>query len=93
VSYGLQHVEDDGPVPCRFCGRPAAGPCASCGALVCGDCCTLTKSSAKVWAVCLDCDRKGGASLGGKWGGLMLWLGGILAVLLGAVALLAWLSG
>jgi hypothetical protein len=33
---------------------------------------------ANTWAICLDCDRKKGRSLGGAWGGLGLWLVGWL---------------
>jgi hypothetical protein len=60
--------------------------------MVCGNCCTLTESSAKVWAICLECDRKKGRSLVGAWVRLLMWLMvpiGVLAVL---TALLAWLS-
>jgi hypothetical protein len=92
VSGGLQHVEDDGPAPCRFCGQPAAGPCARCHALVCGDCCTLTTSTAKVWAICVACDRQGGGTLRSQWLGVAGWLGGVLLVLLLAVLALGLLG-
>ena len=92
MSGGLQHVEDDGPLSCRYCSRPAAGPCARCGALVCGDCCTLTTRSAKVWAVCVRCDEQGGGELGSRWTGLLLWLGGILAGLFLLVLLAGYLG-
>ena len=88
----LQHSGDDGPERCSFCAREAAGPCASCHRPVCGECCTLTEGGVKVWAVCLECDRKKGRSLGGAWGGLLAWLGGILAVLAAATALMGWLA-
>jgi hypothetical protein len=58
---------------------------------VCGDCCTLTEGGAQKWAICLDCDRKGGRSLRGAWGRLVLWLLAILALLAAVIALLEWL--
>lgn len=45
-----------------------------------------------MWAVCLDCDRKGGRSLAGAWMGFGAFFLLILLALAGAVALLAWLS-
>jgi hypothetical protein len=48
--------------------------------MVCGDCCTLTEGGTRVWAVCLDCDRKKGRSLTSAWRGFGLWL---FALLLG----------
>ncbi len=89
----LQHVDDDGPARCSFCPREAAGPCASCARPVCGDCCTLTEGGVRVWAVCLECDRKKGRSLAGAWSGLLVWLVGILVVLGAATALMGWLAG
>ncbi|HVH43925.1 MAG TPA: hypothetical protein VM925_16340 [Labilithrix sp.] len=88
----LQTVGDDGPERCAFCGADAAGPCASCRRSVCGDCCTLTEGGAQTWAICLDCDRRKGRSLGGAWRGLGIWLIGILIALAAIVALLEWLS-
>lgn len=88
----LQRVGDDGPLRCSFCSNDAAGPCASCEAPVCGDCCTLTEGGAKTWAICLDCDRKKGRSLGRAWGSFGTFLIGILVVLAAAVAIMAWLS-
>lgn len=93
VSGGLQEVSDDGPIRCTYCGNDAAGPCARCRAPVCGDCCTLTEGGARTWAVCLDCDRKGGKSLSGAWGGLLRFVLGILAVLALAVLLLSRCQG
>ena len=90
---GLQHVQDDGPPPCRLCGAPSAGPCARCGKLVCADCCTLTKNSAKVWAVCLGCEGAAETEVAGRWGGLLLWLGGILLVMLVIVICLGAVAG
>jgi hypothetical protein len=92
MSGVLQTTHDDGPERCAFCGAEAAGPCASCGRSVCGDCCTLTEGGARTWAICLDCDRKKGRSLGGAWRGLGTWLVGILAVLAAIVALIEWLD-
>lgn len=93
MSGQLQLVSDDSPTRCSFCSNEAAGPCASCGRPVCGDCCTLTESSVRTWAICLECDRKKGRSLGGAWSGFLMFLIAILGVLAAAVALLAWLSG
>jgi hypothetical protein len=92
MSGQLQHVDDDGPTRCAFCPQPAAGPCASCDRPVCGDCCTLTEGGVRVWAVCLECDRKKGRSLSGAWGGLVVWLVGILVVLAAATALMGWIA-
>jgi hypothetical protein len=92
VSGQLRLVSDDGPERCSFCPRDAAGPCASCARPVCGECCTLTEGGVKVWAICLECDRKKGRSLDSAWGGFGLFLVGILAVLAAVVLLLEWLS-
>jgi hypothetical protein len=59
---------------------------------VCGECCTLTEGGVKVWAVCLDCDRKGGRSLSRAWGGLVVWLVGLLVILAAVTAALGWLT-
>lgn len=90
MTGGLQRHDDDGPVRCKFCSAEAAGPCARCEAPVCGDCCTLTEGGAKVWAICLDCDRRGGRSLTKAWSGLGFWLVGILVLLAALVVLLEW---
>ena len=84
----LQHIGDDG-FRCAFCARPAAGPCASCGKPVCGDCCTLTEGGAKVWAICLDCDRRGGRSLWPAWARLLGLVAGVVVVLVAVAGLLA----
>jgi hypothetical protein len=52
--------------------------------MVCGDCCTLTEGGTRVWAVCLDCDRKKGKSISGAWGRFGLWM---LALLVGLAAI------
>lgn len=54
--------------------------------MVCGDCCTLTEGGTRVWAVCLDCDRKKGRSLSGAWRGFGVWM---LALLVGMAILVA----
>ncbi len=72
----------DGPVArCRHCGKPAVGPCARCRAPVCGDCCVLTDGGATTFAVCVACERRGGASLRGAWLGMLGWLAVIVVVL------------
>lgn len=89
----LQSVDDgDAPLPCAFCGRPAAGPCATCHRMVCGHCCTLTEGGIKVWAICLECDRKGGKSLRRAWVGFVAWLVVPLLLLAAVVTLLTWLG-
>lgn len=92
MTGGLQLSDGDGSWPCAFCGREAAGPCARCRRLVCGDCCTLTEGGVKVWAICLECDRTGGASLRKEWLGLLTWMGGGLVILATLVWVLLWLT-
>jgi len=41
---------------------------------VCGDCCVLTEGGAKVWAICLRCERRGGKSLRSGWSLVAMWL-------------------
>ena len=89
---GLQHVSDDGPVPCALCGANAAGPCARCRRPVCGDCCVLTEGGAKLWAICTTCDRKGGRSLAPGWAIVLSWIAVPIVALAVAVIVLAWLS-
>ena len=76
MSGGLQDAGGGGIAPplCAHCSADAVGPCAGCKRMVCGDCCTLTEGGTRVWAVCLDCDRKKGRSLSGVWRGFGLWL-------------------
>lgn len=88
----MQHVEDDGPARCSFCQNEAVGPCATCRRPVCGDCCTLTQGGVRTWAVCLECDRKGGSSLAGPWKTVLAWVFVVLLALFAIVLLLAWLS-
>ena len=85
-------MEDDGPLRCSFCSRDAVGPCASCARPVCGECCTLTEGGVRVWAVCLECDRKKGRSLLGAWSGLLAWLVLVLVALAAATALMGWVA-
>lgn len=93
MTGGLQPVDSGGAPPrCVFCGRPAAGPCASCRRMVCGHCCTLTEGGMKPWAICLDCDRKGGRSLRGAWASFLGWLLLPILALAAATVLLAWLT-
>jgi hypothetical protein len=56
--------------------------------MVCGDCCTLTEGGTRIWAVCLDCDRKKGRSLSGAWRGFGVWMVALLLGLAIVVALL-----
>lgn len=93
MTGGLQRVEDDAPQRCSFCHRPAAGPCASCHRPVCGVCSTLTEGGVKVWAICLECDRKKGRSLLGPWASLLAWLLLPMIALAALTALLTWLTG
>ncbi len=88
----LQRVDGDDVTRCTFCPREAAGPCASCRKPVCGECSTLTEGGAKVWAICLDCDRRGARSLTAAWGSLLLWLLAILVGLAAATAFVGWLA-
>ncbi len=90
MSGALQEVDRD--EPCTFCPRPAVGPCGACRRPVCGECCTLTEGGVKVWAVCLDCDRRGGRSLRRAWGGLVGLLAVVLVVLAVATAAIGWLA-
>jgi hypothetical protein len=92
VSGQLQIAGDD-EARCVHCGAKAVGPCASCHRPVCGDCCTLTEGGTRVWAICLDCDRKGGSSLSPGWRAVILWLVVPLVALAAVVALLGWLAG
>jgi hypothetical protein len=90
---GLQQSGDPPVTLCRYCSANAVGPCASCGAPVCGDCCTLTEGGAKVWAICLECDRRGGRSLASAWRRFLMWTVIVLAGLAAVTALLGWLTG
>jgi hypothetical protein len=91
---GLQHVGDgDGPVArCVRCGAEAAGPCARCHKPVCGDCCVLTEGGARVWAICLACEDRGGRSLRAGWVTVLGWIAVPILALAALVALLAFLQ-
>lgn len=52
----------------------------------------LTEGGAKLWAICLRCERRGGKSLGSGWSVVGLWLFGILVVL-GAIVVLIEIYG
>ncbi len=83
----------DGPVTrCKHCGKAAVGPCARCRASVCGDCCVLTEGGATTFAICIGCERKGGASLRSPWLGLLAWIALIVLGLAGVAAAIAWLT-
>jgi len=85
---------DDGDAArCVGCGAQAVGPCARCHSPVCGDCCVLTDGSAKTWAICLDCDRRSGRSLGRGWLQVIAWVAGPIVVLAALVLLLELLAG
>jgi hypothetical protein len=71
-----------------MCGAEAAGPCARCRNPTCGDCSVLTEGGAKLWAICLRCEKRGGKTLAPGWVIVAAWLVGILAVLGGLVALI-----
>jgi hypothetical protein len=75
------------------CGAVAVGPCARCDHPVCGDCCVLTEGGARVYAICVACDRRAGRSLRRAWLMVIAWVVGPLLALAAAVLLLAWISG
>ncbi len=85
----MHHDFDDGDARCVHCGARAVGPCAACDLPVCGNCCVLTEGGARTYAICLECDRRRGRSLWGKWGAVLGWIG--LPIL--ALAALCWLLG
>ncbi|MGK3996300.1 hypothetical protein [Sorangium sp. So ce1024] len=93
MSGGLIfHDDGGGPVArCTRCGAEAAGPCARCRAPVCGDCCVLTEGGARIWAICLACEDRGGRSLRRGWATVLGWIALPIAALAAVVALLEWL--
>lgn len=94
VTGQLQWADGGGgDARCVTCGALAVGPCARCHVPVCGDCCVLTEGGARVWAICLRCERHGGRSLLRGWAQVGLWVGGPLLLLALAIALLEWLAG
>jgi hypothetical protein len=90
----MLHDDDDGgDAICVHCGAPAAGPCARCDCPVCGNCSVLTEGGARVYAICVRCDRRAGRSLRGPWLTVIGWVVGPLLALVVAVLLLAWITG
>ena len=67
MSGELQLHDFDGDARCAHCGAAAVGPCARCDRPVCGDCCVLTEGGARVYAICIGCDGRGGRSLKAGW--------------------------
>jgi hypothetical protein len=61
--------------------------------MVCGACCTLTEGGVKVWAICLECDRKKGRTLTGAWVRFAAWLLVPILVLAAIVGVLTWWGG
>lgn len=93
MTGGLQHHDDGGPIArCIRCGAKAVGPCARCHEPVCGDCCVLTEGGAKVWAICLSCEDRGGRSLTRAWVRVVGWFVVPIAALALVVVLITWLS-
>ena len=94
MSGALIPVDGGGsPARCIRCGALAVGPCARCREPVCGDCCVLTEGGAKVWAICLSCEDRGGRSLQRGWGTVMLWIAAPILGLAAVVTLLTLLTG
>lgn len=93
MSQLASHDDGGGFIHCALCGGDAAGPCARCRKPVCGDCCVLTEGTAGKWAICLDCDRRGGRKIDSGWYSVALWLIAPLLVLAGVLALLVWSFG
>jgi hypothetical protein len=92
MSGELQTVGDGSPARCAICGEEAVGPCARCKNPTCGDCCVLTEGSAKLWAICLRCEKRGGKSLLSGWALVLAWVALPIVGLAIAVALLSMLS-
>jgi hypothetical protein len=69
-----QHDFEDGDARCVHCGGVAVGPCARCNLPVCGACCVLTEGGARVYAICLACERRRGRSLRGGWVAVLTWV-------------------
>ena len=88
----LQRVDDGGPLRCSYCSSEAVGPCARCKRPVCGDCCVLTEGGAKLWAICLRCEERGGRSLVGGWALVLGWIAVPIVLLFVAVVVLGLLA-
>lgn len=95
MSGALIPVNGGGAAParCVHCSALAVGPCARCREPVCGDCCVLTDGGARVWAICLSCERGGGRSLRSGWLAVIGWIAGPILALALLVAALAWFTG
>ena len=78
---------------CAICHATAAGPCARCKKPTCGDCCVLTEGGAGQWAICLNCNKRGGANINPAWLSFGMWLMLPLLAILGAILLLAMVFG
>lgn len=52
----------------------------------------LTEGSAKLWAICTSCERKGGRSLLPGWVLVLSWILAPIVLLAIAVAVLSWWS-
>lgn len=59
--------------------------------MVCGDCCTLSTGGATTFAVCSGCAKRGGASLGTAWMGLLGWMALVVGVLVAIGVVIAML--
>lgn len=70
---------------CVYCHAVAAGMCATCGALCCGECAELVMGLTVQRAVCRSCLERGRRPLERR---LLWWLVGVLAILVGAIAVL-----
>lgn len=92
MTGALQLHDDDGDARCAHCGALAVGPCARCERPVCGDCCVLTEGGAKIYAICLACEGRGGRSLTRGWLVVARWVAWPLLMLLLAVLALAWFT-
>jgi len=53
----------------------------------------LTEGGARIYAICVKCDRLEGRSLRGPWLNVVVWVMGPLLALAAAVLLLAWITG
>jgi len=92
VTGQLSTYGDDDDARCVFCGALAAGDCARCQRSVCGDCCVLTSGGIRTWAICLDCQERGGQSLRAEWMTVAGWVViPILLLLAAAVAYVTWM--
>lgn len=76
--------DDDDTERCAWCGAVAAGACARCQRSVCGDCCVLTTGGVRTWAICPDCDVRGGGSLRSEWITVGGWVLGLLVMVFAA---------